>query len=126
VEQPARRLLGRWVLAAATLVLETPQLVTLEATGTNLRKLIVPAGTRYIEYSSAAAWFYEKETATPQSDGGAGTAAIQQRVDAGTSSFRAPGSGSGRACIPLGSTVAIYLAGSNSGQLWLTATRRAP
>lgn len=107
-------------------MLETPQLVTLEATGTNLRKLILPAGTRYLEYSSAAVWFYEKEAAVAQLDGAGGTAANQQRVDAGTSSFRAPGSGSGRAAIPLGATVAIYLAGSNSGQLWLTATRRAP
>lgn len=106
-------------MAAATLVLNVPQKVTLEATATNLRKVTVPAGTRYIEYSSAAAWYMEL-AAQATADAAAGTATAQQRIDAGTGSKRAPRSGSGRS--RLSEDWAIFLAGSGASQdIWLTA-----
>jgi hypothetical protein len=109
-------------MAAAVLVLEVPQKVTLEATATNLRKLTLPAGARYLEYSSANPWFIER-AAQATADAAAGTATAQQRVDAGTGSWRVPQSGSGRA--RLQSDLAIFLAGSTSAQdVWLTATAR--
>lgn len=106
-------------MAAATLVLNVPQLVTLEATPTNLRKVTVPAGTRFLEYSSASPWFLEL-AAQATADAAAGTAGSQQRFDTGTGSKRAPWSGAGRAI--LAADRAIYLAGSvASQQVWLTA-----
>lgn len=106
-------------MAAATLVLDVPQLVTLEVTPTNLRKVVLPVGTRYLEYSSAAAFFLEL-AAQSTADAAAGTAAAQQRFDAGTGSKRAPQSGSGRSNVR--SAWNVYLAGSGaSQQVWLTA-----
>lgn len=106
-------------MAAATLVLNVPQKVTLEAVATNLRKVTLPAGTRYLEYDSAAPWFLEL-AAQATADAGAGTAAAQQRISAGTGSKRAPRSGSGRA--RLRAAHAIFLCGSGASQeIWLTA-----
>jgi hypothetical protein len=111
-------------VAAATLVLDVPQLVTLEAVGTNLRKVVLPVGTRYLEYSSAAAWFLEL-AAQSTADGAAGTAAAQQRFDPGTDRKRAPQSGAGRSSVR--SAWNVYLAGSGAAQqVWLTAVSMAP
>ena len=107
-------------MAAATLTLNRPKKVTLEVVGTNLREVIVPAGTRYLEYRSASTWYYEVDTG--QNDADAGTAANQQAIDAGTSAIRMPGSGAGRANLPIDTS--LFLAGSNSGEIWLTATSR--
>src|SRR5688572_1912037 len=84
-------------LATATLVINTPQKITLEATGTNLREVVVPAGTRYLQFSSTTPWYWEPDTG--QADADAGTAASQQRVDSGTGALRMPGSGGGRALL---------------------------
>jgi hypothetical protein len=106
-------------MATATLVLDTPQLVTLEAVATNLRKVVLPVGTRYLEYRSASSWFMEL-AAQSTADAAAGTAAAQQAIDAGTGSKRAPMSGAGRSNVR--SAWNIYLAGSvNNQQVWLTA-----
>lgn len=110
-------------MAAATLALNTPLKVTLEATPGNLRQINVPKGTRYLEYSSDDDWYYEVDSG--QADAGAGTATAQQRIGAGTSSIRCPLSGSGRALLPL--DIELFLAGSTASQVvWLTATSRAP
>lgn len=110
-------------MATATLVLNEPQLVTLEAAAGNLREVVVPARTRYLEYSSTAAWFYEIDAG--QADGGAGTAADQQRFDPGTASIRCPGSGSGQDHVR--QATSLFLTGSGAAQqIWLTATSRAP
>ena len=112
----------RCPIATATLVLETPQLVTLEATATNLRELVIPAGTRYLEWSSDGRWYYEPDTG--QSDGNAGTAANQQRMPS-EDSWRVPGSGAHRARLPIAKS--IFCAGtSSSQQVWFTATARSP
>lgn len=110
-------------MAVATLVLNVPQKVTLEASTSALRKVNVPAGTRYLEYDSASAWFYEVDTG--QNDGGAATVASQQRISAGTASLRMPGSGGGRSL--LRESRALHLVGSSASQeVWLTATDRSP
>lgn len=106
-------------MAAAELTLDVPAKVTLEATGTNLREVVIPAGTRYLEFSSDEAWYLQM-TGT---DGAAGTATAQQRIGAGTSSLRAPGSGGGRA--RLSAARSVFLAGANAGVIWLTATSRS-
>ena len=106
-------------MAQATLVLNVPQLVTLEASTSNLRKVTVPAGTRYLEYSSLSPWYLELAS-QGTADGAAGTPGAQQRFDAGTGSKRAPGSGAGRDVKQAAD--AIFVAGSVvSQQIWLTA-----
>lgn len=110
-------------MATKTLTLNQPATFTLEATPGNLRELVLPAGARYLEYDSAAAWGYE--IAVAQSDGGAGTAANQQSIAAGTGSLRCPGSGSGRSMLVTARS--IFLVGTSASQsISLTATSRAP
>lgn len=106
---------------AVTLVLDVPQKVTLDVTLGDLLQVTVPAGTRYLEYSSDSDWYYEVDTG--QADSAAGTATAQQRIGSGTGSLRCPGSGSGRARLP-GDTD-LFLAGAGASQVvWLTATSR--
>lgn len=109
-------------MAEATLVLNVPQVVTLEAGAGDLRELVIPRGTRHLEYSSEAEWFYEVDDG--QTDGEAGTAAQQMRIDPGTGAFRCPGSGGGMDRTKAAQS--LFVAGAAAGQLWLTATSRTP
>lgn len=112
-------------MAIANLVLGQPQLVALESTPTNLRKVLVPAGTRELKYSARAEFFLQladQDTA----DGAAGTAAAQFRYDPGTFGDVLPGFGLG-AGQTLKEDTYVFFAGSVADQpLWLWPVTEAP
>jgi hypothetical protein len=107
-------------MAAATLVLGVPQLITLEATVTNLREVVVPAGCRSLLIDREEPIFVEVDTG--QADGGAEAAAAQQRFPAGLNSWRVPGSGQGASVLT--ETVSVFVRPTSASQvIRMTAQR---
>ena len=106
-------------MAVATLVLGVPQKVTLEATPTNLRSVVIPRGTRALKCSSESPWFLELADPGSTSDGDPGTAGAQFRYDAGTFSDKLPGFGITPDQV-LNEDKTVFVAGSVADQeLWL-------